>query len=58
MVVRSVSVGELEEMMRAGVVRDGCTLSAWGLYLLWKARREREWLGSAGLRDAGGSSGR
>ena len=37
MVVRSVKVEEFEEMMRAGVVRDGCTLSAWGLYLLWKA---------------------
>jgi len=25
--------------MRNGVIRDGCTLAAWGLYLLWKARR-------------------
>jgi 8-oxo-dGTP pyrophosphatase MutT (NUDIX family) len=40
LVVRSVAVGEFEEMMLNGVVRDGCTLSAWGLYLLWKARRE------------------
>ncbi|MGC1461766.1 MAG: NUDIX hydrolase [Terracidiphilus sp.] len=39
LVVRSVSVGEFEEMMRAGVIRDGCTLAAWGLYLLCKARR-------------------
>lgn len=39
MVVRSVGVGEFEEMMRAEVVRDGCTLSAWGLYLLWKGRK-------------------
>jgi 8-oxo-dGTP pyrophosphatase MutT (NUDIX family) len=40
LVVRSVSVGEFEEMMRDGVIRDGCTLAAWGLYLLWKARQE------------------
>jgi len=40
LVVRSVAVGEFEEMMLNGTVRDGCTLSAWGLYLLWKARRE------------------
>jgi ADP-ribose pyrophosphatase len=37
--VRSVSVEEFEEMMRSGVIRDGCTLAAWGLYLLWKARQ-------------------
>jgi 8-oxo-dGTP pyrophosphatase MutT (NUDIX family) len=39
LVVRSVAVEEFEEMMRNGVIRDGCTLAAWGLYLLWKARR-------------------
>jgi 8-oxo-dGTP pyrophosphatase MutT (NUDIX family) len=38
--VRSVSVGEFEEMMRSGTIRDSCTLAAWGLYLLWKGRRE------------------
>jgi len=37
--VRSVSIEKFEEMMRAGEVRDGCTLAAWGLYLLWKARQ-------------------
>jgi 8-oxo-dGTP pyrophosphatase MutT (NUDIX family) len=37
--VRSVAVGEFEEMMLNGEIRDGCTLSAWGLYLLWKARQ-------------------
>ena len=36
--VRPVPVEEFEEMMRSGVIRDNCTLSAWGLYLLWKAR--------------------
>jgi hypothetical protein len=25
-------------MMLDGVIRDNCTLSAWALYLLWKAR--------------------
>jgi 8-oxo-dGTP pyrophosphatase MutT (NUDIX family) len=37
-VVRSVPVEEFEELMRSGKIRDGCTLAAWGLYLLWKAR--------------------
>jgi 8-oxo-dGTP pyrophosphatase MutT (NUDIX family) len=37
--VRSFAVEEFEEMMRSGVIRDGCTLAAWGLYLLWKARQ-------------------
>jgi 8-oxo-dGTP pyrophosphatase MutT (NUDIX family) len=39
LVVRSVAVEEFEEMMRNGVIRDECTLAAWGLYLLWKARQ-------------------
>jgi ADP-ribose pyrophosphatase len=39
LVVRSVSVEEFQEMMRSGVIRDGCTLAAWGLYLLWKGRQ-------------------
>ena len=37
--VCSVSIAEFEEMMLSGVIRDNCTLSAWALYLLWKARR-------------------
>ena len=36
LVVRSFAVAEFEVMMRSGVIRDGCTLAAWGLYLLWK----------------------
>jgi 8-oxo-dGTP pyrophosphatase MutT (NUDIX family) len=39
LIVRSVSIADFEEMMRTGVIRDNCTLAAWGLYLLWKARR-------------------
>lgn len=34
----SVSIAEFEKMMLDGVIRDNCTLSAWGLYLIWKAR--------------------
>ena len=37
--VRTVAVEDFEEMMLNGTIRDNCTLSAWGLYLLWKARR-------------------
>jgi len=40
LVVRSFALAEFEEMMRNGVIRDGCTLAAWGLYLLWKGRQE------------------
>jgi 8-oxo-dGTP pyrophosphatase MutT (NUDIX family) len=39
LIVRSVPVEEFEQMMLDGVIRDNCTLAAWGLYLLWKARR-------------------
>jgi 8-oxo-dGTP pyrophosphatase MutT (NUDIX family) len=39
LVVRSVAVAEFEEMMRTGEIRDGCTLAAWGQYLLWKAKQ-------------------
>lgn len=36
---RSVPIEDFEEMMRTGVIRDGCTLAAWGLYLIWKSRQ-------------------
>jgi 8-oxo-dGTP pyrophosphatase MutT (NUDIX family) len=39
LVVRSVALEEFEAMMLNGTIRDGCTLSAWGLYLLWKAQQ-------------------
>ena len=39
--VRSVTVEEFEQMMGDGTIRDSCTLAAWGLYLLWKARQEK-----------------
>jgi len=37
--VRSMPVSDFEQMMLDGRVRDGCTLAAWALYLLWKAGR-------------------
>ncbi|MGD0940041.1 MAG: NUDIX hydrolase [Terracidiphilus sp.] len=40
MTVRSFSIAEFEEMMLSGTIRDNCTLSAWGLYLMWKARQD------------------
>ena len=39
LVVRSVPVEEFEQMMLDGIIRDNCTLAAWGLYLMWKARQ-------------------
>jgi 8-oxo-dGTP pyrophosphatase MutT (NUDIX family) len=38
--VHCVAVEEFERMMLDGVIRDNCTLAAWGLYLMWKARQE------------------
>ncbi|MGD0737907.1 MAG: NUDIX hydrolase [Terracidiphilus sp.] len=39
LVVRSMPVEEFQAMMLNGTVRDNSTLSAWGLYLLWKTRQ-------------------
>jgi ADP-ribose pyrophosphatase len=39
LVIHCVTVDAFEEMMMSGAIRDGCTLSAWGLYLMWKAQR-------------------
>jgi len=39
LVVRKVPVTDFEEMMLNGTIRDSCTVAAWGLYLLWKARQ-------------------
>jgi 8-oxo-dGTP pyrophosphatase MutT (NUDIX family) len=39
LVVHSVTIEAFEQMMLDGTIRDNCTLSAWGLYLLWKARQ-------------------
>ena len=36
---RAVPIEEFESMMLNGAIRDNCTLAAWGLFLLWKARQ-------------------
>ncbi len=36
--LHSLSIAEFEQKIVAGEIRDNCTVSAWGLYLLWKAR--------------------
>ncbi len=41
LIVHSVPVSEFEDMMLNGVIRDGCTLAAWGLYQLWNARKAK-----------------
>ncbi len=38
LIVRTMPIEEFEDLMRSGVIRDNCTLSAWGLYMLWKSR--------------------
>jgi 8-oxo-dGTP pyrophosphatase MutT (NUDIX family) len=37
--VHSIPIADFERRMLDGTIRDGCTVSAWGLYLLWKARQ-------------------
>jgi ADP-ribose pyrophosphatase len=39
LIVRSLPIEEFEQMLLDGRIRDGCTLAAWGMYLLWKTRR-------------------
>ena len=39
MIVRTVPIADFEQMMLTGVIRDTCTIAAWGLYLMWKARQ-------------------
>lgn len=39
LVVRTATIAEFEQMMLDGTIRDTCTLGAWALYLLWKARQ-------------------
>jgi ADP-ribose pyrophosphatase len=38
LVLHSMPVEEFETKMLDGTISDCCTLSAWGLYLLWKSR--------------------
>ena len=41
-IVLSMPVSKFEQMMVDGRVRDGCTLAAWALYLMWKSRQSSE----------------
>jgi ADP-ribose pyrophosphatase len=36
--VHSVTIAEFERLMREGTIADGCTVAAWGLYLMWKGQ--------------------
>jgi ADP-ribose pyrophosphatase len=35
LIAHSFTIAEFEQMMLDGAIRDCCTLSAWGLYLMW-----------------------
>jgi len=39
LVVKRVRVAEFEQMILDGVIVDGCSVAAWGLYRLWQGRR-------------------
>jgi ADP-ribose pyrophosphatase len=39
MTVHRVAVKEFETMMLDGRVMDNCTVSAWGVYRIWKERQ-------------------
>ena len=39
LIPRSFTIEEFQQMMLDGTIRDGSTLAAWGLYLMWKAKR-------------------
>ena len=39
-VVRTMPVAEFEQLMLEGKVRDGCTVAAWGMYLMWKNKQQ------------------
>ena len=41
LVVRNIPIAEFEQMMLDGTIRDGCTLSAWGMYQLWRSKGTR-----------------
>ena len=52
LVVGDVPIAEFEQMMLEGKIRDSCTLGAWALYLMWKARQCYDGE-AAGSRDSG-----
>ena len=36
---RRVPIADFERMLLDGIIRDNCTLAAWGLYRMWKEQR-------------------
>jgi 8-oxo-dGTP pyrophosphatase MutT (NUDIX family) len=40
LVLRTASLAEFEEMLLDGTICDSCTMGAWGLYKLWKEKKE------------------
>lgn len=39
LIARSIPIEEFERMILDGTIRDSCTVAAWGLYLMWKAKQ-------------------
>ncbi len=39
LVIHSMPIEEFEQKIIDGVIRDVCTIAAWGFYLMWKARQ-------------------
>ena len=37
--VHTLPVAEFERLMQNGTIADGCTVAAWGLYLMWLAKQ-------------------
>jgi 8-oxo-dGTP pyrophosphatase MutT (NUDIX family) len=40
LVAHSIPIADFEKMMLGGRIQDCCTLSAWGLYLMWSRNRQ------------------
>lgn len=40
LVAHSIPIADFEKMMLDGRIQDCCTLSAWGLYLMWSRNRQ------------------
>ena len=41
LIVRRVKVSEFEQMILNGAIVDNCSVAAWGLYRLWRERKEQ-----------------
>ena len=39
LIVHRIAIDEFERMMTDGIIADSCTVAAWGMYLMWKARQ-------------------